>query len=168
MSPLKEFDQRLAVMAQSIPIIIMPGATDPSNLSLPQAPIKAGLLPSSAKFKTLHLVGNPSWTTIDGTKILMSSGQNVDDMIRYSHGRDRLKVAEISLKCRHIAPSAPDTICKLLSFSLFKLIGCYPFFDQDPFIIEGSPHCYVIGNQPAFATAIVNGIREFGVFMAIR
>lgn len=33
--------------------------------------------------------------------------------------------------------------------------GCYPFSDQDPFILLRSPHVYFIGNQPKFETKLV-------------
>lgn len=34
-------------------------------------------------------------------------------------------------------------------------IGCYPFFDGDPFLLKYSPGIYAIGNQPAFASDLV-------------
>jgi DNA polymerase delta subunit 2 len=35
------------------------------------------------------------------------------------------------------------------------VIGCYPYFSSDPFIMTRTPHIYVIGNQPRFETRIV-------------
>lgn len=35
--------------------------------------------------------------------------------------------------------------------------GCYPFQDNDQFVIEECPHVYFVGSQPAFETAIVDG-----------
>ena len=37
------------------------------------------------------------------------------------------------------------------------MLGCYPFFEEDPFILKNSPHCFVVGNQPSFATTVVKG-----------
>lgn len=34
-------------------------------------------------------------------------------------------------------------------------LGCYPFFDGDPFLLKHSPGIYAIGNQPAFASDLV-------------
>jgi len=46
---------------------------------------------------------------------------------------------------RHLAPTAPDQL------------HCYPFIDQDPFIISECPHVYFIGNQDQFQTKIAEG-----------
>lgn len=35
--------------------------------------------------------------------------------------------------------------------------GSYPFQDKDAFVMETSPHVYVVGNQPRFATRVVEG-----------
>lgn len=48
-----------------------------------------------------------------------------------------------TLACRHLAPTAPDTLT------------CYPFTDDDPFILPATPHVYFAGNQPEFATRLV-------------
>lgn len=29
-------------------------------------------------------------------------------------------------------------------------VGCFPFFDRDPFVLEHIPDVYFIGNQPSF------------------
>ena len=36
--------------------------------------------------------------------------------------------------------------------------GCYPYIEQDPFILLRSPHLYVIGNQPEFETDMIEGV----------
>jgi DNA polymerase delta subunit 2 len=52
---------------------------------------------------------------------------------------------ESTLRWRHLAPTAPDTLT------------CYPFADDDPFVLEACPHVYVAGNQPEFATRVATG-----------
>ena len=42
-----------------------------------------------------------------------------------------------------MAPTAPDTL------------GCCPFTDTDPFILDECPHIYFAANQPAFASELV-------------
>lgn len=37
------------------------------------------------------------------------------------------------------------------------LIGCYPFQDNDPFVIEECPHVYFVGNQPRYDTTVIEG-----------
>ena len=46
---------------------------------------------------------------------------------------------------RHVAPTAPDTL------------GCYPFFDSDPFALDDAhlPHLLFAGCQRAFGTRLV-------------
>ena len=56
----------------------------------------------------------------------------------------RLKLAEATLKWRHMAPRAPDTL------------WCHSFFMTGPFIIAETPDIYVIGCQLRFATRLVN------------
>lgn len=51
---------------------------------------------------------------------------------------------ESQLRCRHLAPTAPDTLT------------CYPYTDADPFIVSTTPHIYFAGNQPEFATRLVS------------
>jgi DNA polymerase delta subunit 2 len=50
---------------------------------------------------------------------------------------------EDTLAWRHLAPTAPDTL------------ACYPFADQDPFVVKETPNVYYCGNQAAFATKLV-------------
>ncbi len=77
--------------------------------------------------------------------ILATSGQPLNDMFKYvpTSPATRLNLAEATLKWRHIAPTAPDTL------------WCHPFFTADPFIISQTPDIYAIGCQPQFATRLV-------------
>ncbi|OJT14112.1 DNA polymerase delta small subunit [Trametes pubescens] len=77
--------------------------------------------------------------------IFVHSGQPVDDMFKYvpSPPISRMTLAEATLKWRHMAPTAPDTL------------WCHPYFARDPFVITQTPDVYVVGNQPAFATRLV-------------
>lgn len=56
-----------------------------------------------------------------------------------------LGALEDTLAWRHAAPTCPDTL------------GCYPFYLADPFIIEDCPDVYFAGNQPRFATSVMEG-----------
>lgn len=37
---------------------------------------------------------------------------------------------------------------------LVRFIGCFPFTDRDPFIIDDVPDVLLIGNQPHFASTV--------------
>jgi len=77
--------------------------------------------------------------------LLVNSGQPLNDMYKYLPSRlnTRLSLLESTLKWRHMAPTAPDTL------------WCHPYFSGDPFIISETPDLYVVGNQRAFATKVV-------------
>ena len=49
---------------------------------------------------------------------LGTSGQNVDDILKYTDFDDPIVMAERCLFWRHIAPSAPDTLCMFFLFSI--------------------------------------------------
>jgi hypothetical protein len=61
---------------------------------------------------------------------------------------------EATLRWRHLAPTAPDTLT------------CYPFTTDDPFVLTECPHVYVAGNQPEFATRVATGGRLRGALGA--
>lgn len=70
------------------------------------------------------------------------------------------------MRWRHIAPTAPDTLCEQICCTgpdntLTTLAVSYPFTVEDPFILEHCPHIYVVGNQPEYASTILEG--EFDV-----
>ena len=36
-------------------------------------------------------------------------------------------------------------------------LGCYPFQEKDPFVIEECPHVFFVGNQPKFDSTVIEG-----------
>ena len=56
----------------------------------------------------------------------------------FSQENSRMKLAIQTLRCAHLAPTAPDTLL------------CQPFKDFDPLVLEDLPDVYYIGNQPKF------------------
>ncbi|KAI0646842.1 DNA polymerase alpha/epsilon subunit B-domain-containing protein [Trametes meyenii] len=77
--------------------------------------------------------------------VLVHSGQPLDDMFKYvpTPPISRVTLAEATLRWRHMAPTAPDTL------------WCHPYFSRDPFVFSQTPDVYVVGNQPEFATKLV-------------
>jgi len=151
---LKELDVMFTELASAVPVDVMSGQTDPTNKAMPQQPLHPVYFPEATRFeKTMRLVTNPHDFTVDNTSFLGTSGQNVQDVLKFSTidakdvsdtfaGDDAAKssVAALSqtLRWQHVAPSAPDTL------------ACYPFKDRDPFVIERTPRVYFAGCQPAF------------------
>ena len=78
---------------------------------------------------------------------LGTSGQNVEDIDRYSTETERLPMLARLLEWGHLVPTAPDTLT------------AYSFPDRDPFVIDAAPHVLFAGNQPSFATRLVEGAR---------
>lgn len=90
-------------------------------------------------------VTNPHEFEVDGLQFLGTSGQNVEDVYKYSTREDRLEILEAILQWGHLVPTAPDTL------------GSYPFSMDDPFLLDSAPHVLFAGNQPSFQTGVVTG-----------
>jgi DNA polymerase delta subunit 2 len=144
----------LAELASAVPVDVMSGKTDPTNKAMPQQPLHPVYFPEASKYeKTMCLVTNPHDLTVDQTSFLGTSGQNVEDVMKFSTidaddvssafvgaAAAKRPVAALTqtLRWQHIAPGAPDTL------------ACYPFKDRDPFVIERTPRVYFAGCQDAF------------------
>ncbi|KAL9096129.1 MAG: hypothetical protein Q9165_001652 [Trypethelium subeluteriae] len=155
-APTERFDTLLATLLPSLPITLLPGQTDPANVSLPQQPLHPALFPHSRAYSLIpgESSQDPGWfdsTTnpwqgdIDGWRVLASGGQTVDDVFKYVQSEDRIEMMESMLRWRLVAPTAPDTLWS------------YPFQLKDAFIISECPHVYIVGNQPKFDTAVIEG-----------
>ncbi|KZT65450.1 hypothetical protein DAEQUDRAFT_759330 [Daedalea quercina L-15889] len=167
-------------IARSMPVHILPGASDPAGTLLPQQAFPRAMFRGASAYASFTCETNPTYirvgppsfvppapdtgkgkqkasaaaaSTSNGTQqpgpsraILVSSGQPVEDMYKYlpSPPHTRLALACQSLRWRHLAPTAPDTL------------WCHPYFAQDPFVLAETPDVYVVGNQPAFGTKIVS------------
>jgi len=90
----------------------MPGESDPSSVTMPQQPIHSALFPSARLYSTFQSVTNPYWSSLDNISLLGTSGQTIDDIYKYVKSDDRLQMAIKTLNWRHMAPTAPDTLCK--------------------------------------------------------
>ncbi|XP_039160271.1 DNA polymerase delta small subunit isoform X3 [Eucalyptus grandis] len=143
--PIKELDILLMQIAAGLPLDIMPGPNDPANFSLPQQPLNKCLFPGSSAYNTFRSCTNPHCFELDNIRFLGTSGQNIDDLDKYSEAKNKLEFMERTLKWRHLAPTAPNTL------------GCYPFADRDPFLIESCPHVYFVGNQDKYETQMLKG-----------
>lgn len=122
--PSERLDQFLCAILPTIPVTLLPGASDPANVAMPQQPLHPALFSHSRVFAAapgqndaelpFHSVTNPWEGDIDGWRFLGTGGQPVDDAFKYVAGEDRLDMIEHLLRWRSNAPTAPDTLCKLL------------------------------------------------------
>jgi DNA polymerase delta subunit 2 len=121
-APTARLDNFLSTLLPSIPVTLIPGDSDPANVSLPQQPIHSAMLPYSRAYASIPNSNEPGWfhsTTnpwqgdIDGWRMMGTGGQPVDDIFKYVDGIERLEMIENLLRWRCIAPTAPDTLCKI-------------------------------------------------------
>ena len=149
---------------------------------MPQQPLHPCLLPVSSRFSSLSLVTNPYDCRLGdaGAEVRMvgHSGQPVGDilcqtdfsaLVQAQGAAAAVSAADLSLQALkatlqwgHLAPTAPDTL------------ACYPLTDDDPFVMPAlnskesssssttdnndTPHILFAGNQPGFASELVEGI----------
>ncbi|KAF3214490.1 hypothetical protein TWF192_006078 [Orbilia oligospora] len=148
--PTAVLDALLADLCTSISVTLMPGETDPANASLPQQKMHPTMFPTAKYYtgSTFIPSTNPHACEIDGVRFLGTSGQTIDDVFKYVDGDDRLEMMERTLRWRLVAPTAPDTL------------WCYPFQDDDQFVIETCPHVYFVGNQSEFGTRLTHGLNN--------
>ncbi|MEQ2203026.1 hypothetical protein XENOCAPTIV_022790, partial [Xenoophorus captivus] len=171
---MRLLDEMLLQLVASVPVDVMPGQYDPTNYTLPQQPLHRCMFPLSSVYPTLQLVSNPYGANIDGVRFLGTSGQNVCDIRKYSSMDSHLEILEETLRLRHLAPTAPDTLgwfkgernksygfvnLKYITgnYNILFVLGCYPFYQRDPFIFEECPHVYFSGNAPVFESKLVEG-----------
>ncbi|KAK3540018.1 hypothetical protein QTP70_022811, partial [Hemibagrus guttatus] len=142
---IRLLDELLVQLVASVAVDVMPGEFDPTNFTLPQQPLHSCMFPLCGSYRTLQLVTNPYQAVVDGVHFLGTSGQNVSDIVKYSSMDDHLEILENTLRLRHLAPTAPDTL------------GCYPFYQKDPFILGECPHVYFSGNAPSYQSKRITG-----------
>nr|CAD1844670.1 unnamed protein product [Ananas comosus var. bracteatus] len=144
--PLKELDIMLTQLVAAMPVDILPGSNDPANFSLPQQPLHRCLFSGASAYNTFVSSTNPHQFELDNVQFLGTSGQNIDDLNKYSDAKDKLEFMERTLRWRHLAPTAPNTLGR-----------CYPYTDKDPFLLESCPHVYFVGNQDKYETRLLEG-----------
>lgn len=145
LEPMHDVDALLSELCEHVDLDIMPGVADPTNYSLPQQPLHRCLLPQTTSLSSLTRCTNPHACEIDGVQFLGTSGQNVDDVSRYSTFESPTDILENMLQWRHIIPTAPDSL------------AAYPYCDEDPFILEQTPHVFFAGGQTSFHSSLVEG-----------
>lgn len=167
----KYVDNYFHDLLHSISVSILPGAHDIVEAGLPKQPIHKSLFHKSSNRKNFKRLTDPAYYDINGLRCLVSSGENINDILKYiipnvavtedhiaeSISTDsRLRVIEDSLLWQVIAPTAPDTL------------WCYPFEGRDPFTLVETPHVYIVGNQPNFETSLIELKRKNGDIIPVR
>eukprot|EP00443_Scrippsiella_acuminata_P021704 CAMPEP_0115348390 /NCGR_PEP_ID=MMETSP0270-20121206/95382_1 /TAXON_ID=71861 /ORGANISM="Scrippsiella trochoidea, Strain CCMP3099" /LENGTH=712 /DNA_ID=CAMNT_0002770363 /DNA_START=88 /DNA_END=2228 /DNA_ORIENTATION=- len=133
-------DDLLARLAGVVPVQVMPGKADPTNFSLPQAPLHPHLFRRARACPlkgSMRCVSNPYSEVVDsfGVSLLGHSGQPVQDILRCTRGTTPLGALRMCLEALHLAPTAPDTL------------AAPPFEGEDPFVIKDVPHVLFSGGH---------------------
>lgn len=139
---VKAVDDTLAEWMKSVHVDLMPGEFDPSNFMLPQQPMHHCMFPKCTVSKAFHGVTNPYECRIEDRVILGTSGQNVDNVAKFSKIVDPLEILKSLLTWSHLAPTCPDTL------------PCYPYYAKDPFILSTCPHVLFSGNASEYKSAL--------------
>lgn len=135
-APTTHFDYFLLNLLPSIPITLIPGETDPANVSLPQQPIHPAMFQHSRRYTAIPGSDEPGWFDsvtnpwegdVDGWRMMGNGGQPVDDIFKYIEGDDRLEMMEHLLRWRCGAPTAPDTLCTF-TIPILSLISPAPIY----------------------------------------
>ena len=127
-APSEHLDTFLATLLPSIPITLLPGYSDPANVSMPQQPIHPAMFPHARAYAAQPGSEEPGWFDsvtnpwegdVDGWRIMANGGQPVDDIFKYVEGDERLLMMESILRWRCGAPTAPDTLCENSAPSIY-------------------------------------------------
>lgn len=94
-------------------------------------------------YSTYHPTSNPSIIEVNDVHLFGHSGEMIDNMMRFTKYDNVCDLMEQTLYWRHSMPSVADSL------------GCYPFYDNDPFIFSEIPHIYFVGNQKEFKSKII-------------
>ena len=140
---IKSLDDVLVQLGSCVPVDLMAGECDPANQFLPQQPLHKCMFPCALRYNTVQSVTNPYRATVGGRLMLGTSGQNVSNIYQYSGFEDRVDILEATLRGGHVSPTCPDTL------------SCYPFYEQDPFVMDACPDVYFAANQPTFGTRTI-------------
>ncbi|XP_011866402.1 PREDICTED: DNA polymerase delta subunit 2-like [Vollenhovia emeryi] len=127
-------------------VVLMPGEFDPTcNYSMPQQPFHPCTLQKSARFKSMHGATNPWIASIGGRVVAGSCGGPIVDIMKIAGlaQLSPLEWLERTLIWRHYAPTGPDTL------------ATYPFFKNDPFVMDEWPDIYFAGNMDEYDTKLV-------------
>lgn len=130
---------------------------------MPQQPLPRAMFGEASKLTTFSCETNPTYLKIATSEespnsssaepnrpvvertLLINSGQPLNDIFKYlpSPPHTRLSILESTIRWRHMAPTAPDTL------------WCHPYFAEDPFLISETPDIYIVGGQKAFGTKLL-------------
>jgi DNA polymerase delta subunit 2 len=143
-----EADYFLNLCSNSISTYLMPGEKDISSSYYPQVKMSPLMFIHSKQNieRTLFLKANPFNLEICDFSFLITSGQNVDNIRKFSlinkisgnEENSALKIMEKVIDWGHLCPCAPDTL------------RTWPVKKEDPMVLNEIPNVFIVGNQKYF------------------
>lgn len=149
----------LYYLQQTMDVFILPGERDPTEPMLPQIPLHRCVFPRASRRPTFTMLTNPARLEVPFTEknkgpkldILLSSGQNVIDVMRNSEISSPVEAAQHLLRWGHVCPTAPDTL------------PLHPGVKDDVFVLKSMPDIFAIGNQDSFDTLEWKNTKIFSI-----
>jgi len=132
---LEEVDSMLVELASKVPVDVLPGRNEPTNISLPQKSMLPHLFPRAQGCSGLRLAANPYERDVGGMRVLGHAGQPVDDILRCSSISAPIQALTLTMEAMHLAPTVPDTL------------ATQPFVESDPFVMDAMPHLLFSGGH---------------------
>lgn len=145
-------------------LVLIPSLGDPTSKVLPQKPLHRKMFESYP-----ILLPNPSVFLIESYRCLVSSGENVEDLLKYfpckleqvqnsQTNTDKvldepitftvehfLDAMESIMNCQYMCPTSPDTL------------KSEPIDAEDPFILNQHCSMFFCGNAPEAGVRMMNG-----------
>lgn len=107
---VENLDLLLARLLPTTPLTVVPGASDPTPILVPQQPLHASLLQRSVAFSSLERAPNPYAATVAGKRVLMTAGQNVQDVLRQiAPAVSATEAMALTLQWGTLFPTDPNT-----------------------------------------------------------
>ena len=160
---VKELDAFcLQLTKTGIPVDVMPGKDDPTTANWPQRPLHSSLLPRATAI--VHRTPNPYAAALGEKLIVATDGANIADLQKQVLSKtsaeksgdkeesettawepcSEVEALERTLEWSHVCPNGPDSVPTV------------PHLDQDPMVLDQTPHLYVCGNSNKFETKTVD------------
>jgi len=108
---LRDADVAIARLCAMLPVDVIPGASDPTNATLPQQPVHPLLFPHASRYSTFVSATNPHEFSLDDHLVCGHAGQPVLDILAhadYSTSGAAERVFDHHDRCVQRAGDGPD------------------------------------------------------------
>ena len=110
LSCVDNLDVVLSEILPSVPVTIVPGGTDATSMLIPQQPLHPSLFPRSLHYSSLECATNPYMASFNGKVFVMTSGQNILDIVRQVPGSPSTSdLLAATLRWGSLFPTNPNT-----------------------------------------------------------